>query len=204
MIALKPRRGLPSSLPSGERLLWQGAPAWWSVAKHIFHVRGMAGYLGAVLAWNIASGAYDGSLTPGLAGRYVAVSFVPVLLALGYAWLVGRMTVYTITDRRVVLKIGLVLPMSFNLPYARIDSASIVQRSGGSGDISLLLNAGDRLAYLVLWPHARPWRAKRAEPSLRCVPDVNRVGAILAQALTASVAVSAVRTEALPAVRVAA
>ena len=204
MLALKPRRGLPSRLPPGERLLWQGAPSWWSVAKHIFHVRGMAGYLGAVLAWTIGSGVYYGTLTPGLAARYVAVTLVPVVLALAYAWMVGRVTVYTITDRRVVLKIGMILPMSFNLPYARIEGASIKQRSSGTGDISLLLNAGDRLAYLVLWPHVRPWRAKRSEPSFRCVPDVERVGKILAQALTASLAATGTSAGELPIVRVAA
>ena len=186
MVALKPRRGLPSRLPAGERLLWQGAPAWQAIACKVFHVRGMAAYLGVVLAWNIGTGALDQSLTGPLALRYVAVSLVPVLLALGYAWLIGRATVYTITDRRVVMKIGLILPMSFNLPYARIDCAAISAQPGGTGDISLLLNDGDKLAYLVLWPHARPWRMARAEPSLRCVPDAARVGAILAQALSAS------------------
>ena len=186
MVALKPRRGLPSRLPAGERLLWQGAPDSWAVAKHIFHVRAVGGYLLAVLVWNVSTGMMDQSLTVPLAARYVAVSLVPVLLALGYAWLIGRATVYTVTDRRVVLKIGLILPMSFNLPYARIDCAAIAAQKGGTGDISLLLNAGDKLAYIVLWPHARPWRMARAEPSLRCVPDAARVGAILAQALAAS------------------
>ncbi len=150
----------------------------------------------AVLAWNIGSGVMADTLTPGLVGRYLAVSVVPVLLALGYAWLIGRATVYTITDRRIVLKIGLILPMSFNLPYARIEAASIVGRSSGTGDISLLLNPGDKLAYLVLWPHARPWRAKRAEPSIRCVPDAQRVGVILAQALKASLAAPALQVAA--------
>ena len=186
MAALKPSRGLPSGLPAGERMLWQGAPAWQAVARKVFHVRAVAAYLGVVLAWNIGTGALDHSLTGPLALRYVAVSLVPVLLALGYAWLIGRATVYTITDRRVVMKIGLILPMSFNLPYARIDSAAISVQPDGTGDISLLLNDGDKLAYLVLWPHIRPWRMARAEPSLRCVPDAARVGAILAQGLAAS------------------
>ena len=186
MVALKPDRGLSFRLPAGERLLWQGAPDWWAVAKHIFHVRAVGGCLLAVLVWNVGTGVTDQSLTVPLAARYVAVSLVPVLLALGYAWLIGRATVYTVTDRRVVLKIGLILPMSFNLPYARIDSAATATQKGGTGDISLLLNTGDKPAYLVLWPHARPWRMARAEPSLRCVPDAARVGAVLAQALAAS------------------
>ena len=188
MAALKPRRGLPRGLPLGERLLWQGSPNWRSVARHVFHVRAVMGYMVAVLAWNVGSGVMAGTLTPGLGARYAAVSLVPVLLALGYAWLIARFTVYTITDRRVVFRIGLILPMSFNLPYTRIDAAAITQRSGGTGDISLLLHAGDKLAYLILWPHARPWRAARAEPSMRCIPDAQRVGALLAGALMAATA----------------
>ena len=194
MVALKPDRGLSFRLPAGERLLWQGAPDWWAVAKHIFHVRAVGGCLLAVLVWNVGTGVTDQSLTVPLAARYVAVSLVPVLLALGYAWLIGRATVYTVTDRRVVLKIGLILPMSFNLPYARIDSAATATQKGGTGDISLVLNTGDKPACLVLWPHARPWRMARAEPSLRCVPDAARVGAVLAQALAASATLPAAET----------
>jgi len=92
MVALKPDRGLPFRLLAGERLLWQGAPDWWAVAKHIFHVRAMGGCLLAVLVWNVCTGATDQSLTVPLAAWYVAVSLVPVLVALGYAgWTAGQL-----------------------------------------------------------------------------------------------------------------
>ena len=98
----------------------------------------------------------------------------------------ARCTVYTITDARVVIRLGTAFPMTVNLPYGRIETAALKVQKDGSGDISLLLTGKDRLAYMVLWPHVRPWRMKRAEPTLRAVPDVARVGQVLARALAAS------------------
>ncbi len=56
----------------------------------------------------------------------------------------------------------------------------------GAGDIALSLLSGQRIAYLVLWPHARPWKFKRCEPSLRAIPDAAVVAQILGRALAAS------------------
>ena len=42
--------GLPSALPPGERILWQGAPDWRSLAVHAFHVRKIALYFVFMLA----------------------------------------------------------------------------------------------------------------------------------------------------------
>ena len=47
----------------------------------------------------------------------------------------------------------------------------------------LSLAGSDRIAYLHLWPHARPWRLKRTEPMLRALADAPAVAAQLAQAL---------------------
>ncbi len=44
------------------------------------------------------------------------------------------------------------------------------------------LAEGDSIAYLHLWPHARPWRAARPEPMLRCVPQAAQVAQLLSQA----------------------
>jgi hypothetical protein len=35
-------------------------------------------------------------------------------------------------------------------------------------------SAGKRIAYLHLWPHARPWQLKRPQPLLRALPDAAR------------------------------
>ena len=41
-------------------------------------------------------------------------------------------------------------------------------------------------AWLLLWPHVRPWRMRHPEPMLRSLPDAAHVAAILAPALTAA------------------
>jgi hypothetical protein len=99
------------------------------------------------------------------------------------AWLVARTSVYTITSRRLVLRIGVALPLSVNLPFAIVGSAALRTYPDGTGDIPLRLTGDGRLGYIHLWPHARPWRLARPEPMLRSVPDAARVAEILAGAL---------------------
>ena len=100
-----------------------------------------------------------------------------------YAWAIRRSTVYSITNRRVVISFGIALPVTFNIPFARIEAAGLRAHAGETGDITLQLLAGEKLSYFVLWPHARPWRMARAEPMLRCVPDAASASAILGAAL---------------------
>lgn len=182
----EPVWGLPERLPGNERMLWQGSPSWRALAVDVFHLRAVALYFALLLAWRGASAAYDGA---GALDTAVAVlTLLPLaLLGLGLlaalAWLSARTSVYTVTDRRVVLRIGIVLAVSFNLPYARLQSAALRPLAGGHGDIALTLAAPDRIAYLQLWPHARPWRIARPEPTLRSVPEAERVAALLADAL---------------------
>ena len=47
----------------------------------------------------------------------------------------------------------------------------------------LLLDAADRIAYVHLWPHARPWHLRRTEPMLRALPQARAVATILSGAL---------------------
>ena len=81
-----------------------------------------------------------------------------VVILLVIAVLSARTTMYSITDRRVVMRIGMALPVTLNIPFEGIDGASLAEFSDKSGDIALSLNHNGRLGYLVLWPHARPWR----------------------------------------------
>jgi hypothetical protein len=96
---------------------------------------------------------------------------------------VARSTVYTITNRRVVMRIGVALPITYNIPFTVIESASLKEHADGTGNVSLHLRDGNNIAYLRLWPHARPWRFKQAEPTLREVPDASHVASVLADAL---------------------
>jgi hypothetical protein len=101
------------------------------------------------------------------------------------AWLTARTAVYTVTDRRVVMRIGIVLTLTFNLPLRTIESAAMRQGSGGHGDIVLALKGPDHIAWLHLWPHARPWHLTRTQPMLRALPQVADVAALLQRAWSA-------------------
>ena len=94
------------------------------------------------------------------------------------AWLTARTTAYTLTDRRVVMRIGIVLTLTFNLPLQRIASAALSPH-GRTGDIALSLVANERIGYFHLWPHARAWELRRPQPTLRCITDAAAVGALI-------------------------
>lgn len=180
--------GLPEPLPAGERILWQGAPDWRVLARRAFHVRKLVLYFGVIMT---ARAAFVHAETGNAADTAMAVVMLAPLVAfciglmLFMAWLTARTTVYTLTDRRIVMRVGIVLSPTFNLPLKRIESADLHLEPSGHGDIPLVLKAPDLIAYLHLWPHARPWRIKRPEPMLRCVPDAQRVARLVSDAWSA-------------------
>jgi len=184
--------GLPEPLPPGERVLWQGSPDWRALARDAMHLRGLAWYFGVLLLWRGAT-TYSDTGSWGEAARAVlwllplAVAALVILAAV--AWLASRASLYTITDRRVVMRVGIVLTITFNLPYSRIEAAGVRTRADGTGDLTLLIDPSDRIAYLHLWPHARPWHVRRAQPMLRALPDAQRVSVLLSRALADSAGV---------------
>lgn len=180
---------LPDELPVGERMLWQGSPAWVSTALHVFHVRKVALYFGALILWRFAAHLSDGSSL--LDATTYAVWLVPIacagmaLLTL-LAFLTARTTIYTITTKRVVMRIGIALSMTVNLPFKVVEAAGLKSFNDGTGDLALRLQSDNKAAYLVLWPHARRWHLKHPQPSLRSIPDARHVADILSEALVAS------------------
>ena len=181
----EPVPGLPEPLPRGERMLWQGAPDVRGLALHAFHVRKVAIYFAAIGALQLASSLGDGlPLREALAGLATlgALAAVAIGVLATVARLAARSTLYTVTDRRVVMRVGIVLTMTFNIPFSRISAAGLKRYADGTGDLPLTLADGQAIGYAHLWPHARPWRLRRPEPMLRCVPDAARVGTLLADA----------------------
>ena len=170
----EPLPGLPEPLPRGEALVWQGAPLWEKLARRAFHLRKLAVYFAVLLTWYTYSvvGSHQGmqeDATDVLRAGGVALAALG-LIAL-FAWGVARTTVYTITTRRVVIRFGIALPMTINIPFKQIVAASVRANPDGSGDILLSLATSDKISYIILWPHVRPWRLARVQPLLRSIPD---------------------------------
>jgi hypothetical protein len=181
--------GLPGPLPEGEHMLWQGSPSWKVLASRTFHGRSIAIYFAVLLLWVAVSSLADGAMA--LETLRNVLWFTPLATAgLGLimllGWLTGRTTIYTITNRRVVLSYGIAMPMSLNLPFTRIASAGVKTFADGTADIPMAMAEKDIVAYLMLWPHARPWRISKPEPTLRAVPEGAKVAGILARALAAA------------------
>ena len=182
----EPVKGLPEYLPEGEHLLWQGAPSFRGLALRAFHVRKVAIYFGLLMAWragtDLAAG-YTAAMAAGSALGLLPLALLAVGLLLLLARLNARATVYSITNRRVVMRFGVALPMALNLPFKAIDSAALLRHADGSGDLPLTLAEGQRIGYFVNWPYVRPGRKGGSQPMLRSVPDADAVAVLLAQAL---------------------
>ena len=185
----EPVHGLPEDLPKGEGILWQGGPAWWPLARRALHLKGLAIYFLVLIAWRIASAMADG----GTAADVVLAPLTLIGMAaacLGLLALIGRLqagsAVYTVTNRRIVLRVGVALPMTVNLPFEAIQTAALRRHSDGTEDIILTLVPGHRASWVALWPHLRPWRLSRPEPMLRAVPVSSGAAQVIARALAAS------------------
>ncbi|WP_428390240.1 photosynthetic complex putative assembly protein PuhB [Lichenicoccus sp.] len=179
--------GLPGPLPEGETMLWQGAPDTMALARRAMHVRKIAVYFAILAAWCAGSAWLSNSpkLWWSMVALIVLGAIATGMLTL-FAYLVSRTTVYTLTDKRVVLKIGVALSMSINLPFCSIDAASVRLYPDGSGDIPLRLTGLTRMGITLLWPHVRPWSLRQVQPMLRCIPDAARVASLLSRSLAAS------------------
>lgn len=184
-----PLPGLPEVLPPGEVILWQGSPHWLRLARSAFRIVPVAAYFALLAMLRAASLLADGATAGAAVG--IVVWFAPLALAaLGLlvllAWLQSRATTWTITNHRLVLRTGVALPMSMNIPFSRVASAGLRVHGDGSGDITLALMPGERIPYWALWPHARPFCFSRPEPMLRAIPQAAAVAGILGEALAAT------------------
>lgn len=186
----EPVRGLPSLPPNGERVIWQGAPDWRVLAPRLFHTRAITLWFTALAGWRFAATLSEGaaSLTDYVMPVVMMAAFgaVAVGLLTLLAWAIARTTVYTLTTRRLVLKIGVALPITINVPYALVDGANLKSTPSGHGDIALKLAESGYVSWAILWPHVRPWRLRYPEPMLRAVPDAGRVATLLSEAVAAT------------------
>jgi hypothetical protein len=181
-------QGVEMPLPEGERVLCQGAPARTELLVHAFHARKVAIYFGLLIG---VAAVFAGESAAPMHTFLMATMWLCISAAVAssflfvFATLAARTTLYAITERRVVMKIGIALPVVLNVPLAIIDSVNLKPRAKNRGDIALRLAGDSRVAYLVLWPHARAWHLRHPEPLMRGVANAAHVGKVLSDAIVA-------------------
>jgi len=181
----EPQFGLPERLPSDEFIVWQGAPDVAALAFSAFHFKKLALYFAVLIVVCAWPALQDGA---GFMAVFLAIKWIAPLaiIAMATVWMLAyftaRTTVYTITNKRVVMRLGIVLTVSFNLPLMQLACADVRVLQNGFGDITLALKGADRIGWVHLWPSVRPWRITKPEPTLRAVPDVQTVAAQLRNA----------------------
>ena len=184
----EPIPGLPGRLPPGEEILWQGTPDWRGVARGVFHTRLVAAWF--VFVASLAFVAGGTGLSGALITLAVAALGLAVLAVLARAQ--ARSTIYTLTNKRVVLRFGVALPKCVNVPLSLVGKADAKPAGNGLVDVSLTPTVRFPLAYLQMWPHVRPWKFGSPQPMLRAVPEafVPLLADALAKADPARVAAS--------------
>ncbi|MFN3619287.1 photosynthetic complex putative assembly protein PuhB [Sphingorhabdus sp.] len=169
----EPTRGLPGVLPQDEQILWQSSPDWKHMAMTALHIRLSVAYFAAIAIWLATQGDAASAMAVSLLGICVVGLFAL------FAWGVGRTTVYTLTNKRLVLRIGVALNKCINLPLSEIKSANLKMLPSGHGNIVLDLKGAPRLGYIMLWPHARSLRFVTPQPTLRAIPEARAFAALL-------------------------
>ncbi len=178
-------RGVNEALPAGERVLWEGSPDARAIARHLFYIRPISAYLSVMVLWWVAvNGSQAGTTSFWVTlGTQLLLSGGVVGSALLFARAIAKGTTYAITDRRLVLNFGVIFPMTVNLPLRYVQSASARQFSDKTGQIAVQLTEKEKLAWIVLFPHVRPWKFTNPEPLLRGLTDSVKVGEILREAV---------------------
>lgn len=176
--------GLPEDLPRNEYIVWQGRPEWRQLAIEAFHVRKIAIYFAVMVVWQWIS-----LLESNTAGmdmlKQLGTSIGLALLALAVlswsAYWSAQATMYTLTNKRMIMRIGIVLSLTFNLPLKKITACDLQLLSKQTGNIALGIATDSPIGWLNLWPHVRAWRVASPQPTLRCVPQAESLAKTILQ-----------------------
>ena len=185
--AFEPIRGLPERPPEGEVILWQGQPNWLRLSVDSLNIWWVLGYFIFLFFWRFVSVSdmmpiYQAVL---VSLPFLALGLIVTLLLMLVGFIQANATVYTITNKRVVMRIGAALTVTLNLPFTEIENAAIASSSKNFGSIVIDTKQDSKFSFLVLWPHARAWHFKKPQPSLKCIPNAAEVAEILSNAAKA-------------------
>ena len=185
----EPIPGLPAHLPEGEHIVWQGKPDLGEFMRSAAHSHKIATYFGLLAVWRLSTGLYDARPLIDVVSSIVwtiGLGAVVVGLCWLFAKLAQRTTIYTITNKRVVMRFGIALPVTFNLPYSQVTSADVKRLGNDTGTIALTLKEHTKISWPILWPHVRAWKLARPQPCLRAIADIDDVATKLATQLQAA------------------
>jgi len=180
----EPTPGLPSKLPADEHIVWQGSPQWFELAKRAFHIKKVALYFTVLIALDIFSATKAGlSLESIMSGPALTLvlSIAALSILASLAWLSATVSIYTLTNKRILIRFGIAIQLTLDVPVNQIVSANMNKGKHHRGDIALKISQKKRASYLVLWPHVRPWNFGQPQPMLRAIDNVELVASHLAQ-----------------------
>jgi uncharacterized membrane protein YdbT with pleckstrin-like domain len=121
-------------LLSGETVLWKGSPSWRALL--LFYTGGTLGALLPLVLWALL----DDVMSDGPSVAWFALATL-VLLVIVYVggWIRRATTRYTITDRRINVRTGLLTRNEVSTTITRIQNVNVHQRIGqrllGIGDV---------------------------------------------------------------------
>lgn len=174
------------SLEPGERILWQGRPDASSLRRYLLKGRWLAVYIGGLLAWKLALILWVRGLRPQEvfdAATLVLQGIVLVGITRYFAWALARATTYTVTDLRIVIRHGIALPGTVDIPLRALRSIAVRVHDDGTGDVALAVRDGGGIGFAKLWPYARGLELSHPIPMLRGVGDAAVLGTILSRRL---------------------
>ena len=192
--------GIAEPLPEGEVVLWSAHPVPWTFARRQFRLQWVAVWFLGLALWRAtetlqAGGSGHDALLRALGQLPLAVGALGLLSGLGLA--MARSTTYALTRRRLVMNVGVALPITINIPLRFIDGASVRHRAAGVSDLALTIAGGHKVKLFALWPHVRDPLARSIEPTLRDVatPSLLTLLPLLQQALRSSDADAAIAAD---------
>lgn len=160
-----------------EEILWRSKPESWRLAATAFHTNSVAIYF---VLLSIYSGVTD-SLASAI--TMLVMGCVALLILFGLAFLYAKKSHYILTNERFLILSGIAFEKRISIPLSRISAAHLKLRKGGYGTIALELSEARMLGYLILWPHARPFRFNNPQPLIRVIPEAEAVAKTLAEAV---------------------
>ena len=138
----EPVPGLPENLPEGERILWRGAPDPIGLVTGAFHVKALAAFTAVLTVWRTAAALHDGN---GLGAAVISgggtllIGLLALAVVGGAGWLMARETIYTITNRRLVIRHGVAMPMAINIPFSTVETAAVSESLFGYGNHGIVI-----------------------------------------------------------------